>query len=107
MFTGNDGGTGRVEVAQHHSHALRVQLHRVGPEALPQFTQLFGRDRVHLAGQAPQRERPGKALILQQGRLLGAFGHRHGKARTAQLLLGAQVIQQARQNQAAFAAQAI
>ena len=63
------------EIPQHHGHLFRRQLHGVGPESRPQLTELFGRDgielglapqvAVYLAGQAPQREGPLEALILQ------------------------------------------
>ena len=117
MGAGNDGGTGGVQISQHHGHALRGQLHGIGPEALPQLTQLFSGDGVkfrltpqvalHLARQAAQGEGPCKALILQQCGLLRAGGHRHRKARAAQLLLGTQIVHKARQDQAALAAQTV
>ena len=106
-----------VEVGQHDGHLLRRELDGIGIEALPQLTQLFGGDGIkfrltpqvalHLAGKTAQGEGPCKALILQQCGLLRAGGHRHRKARAAQLLLGTQIVHKARQNQVALAAQTV
>ena len=52
-------------------------------------------------------QRRGKALVLQQSGLLRGGGHGHGKACAPQLLLRAQVVQQAGQDQTALSAQAV
>ena len=76
----------------------------------------FGRHRVkfclapqvaaHLAGQATQGKSLCKALILQQSGLCRVCRDCHGEACAPQLLVGAQGIQQTRQQQTALAAQA-
>ena len=116
MFVGHDGSAPGVQLLQHHRHAFRAQLHGILPELFPQLAQLFGRNRVkfcltpqvaaYLAGQAAQRKGLRKALILQQSGLCCICRDCHRKACAPQLLLGAQGIQQTRQQQTALAAQA-
>ena len=116
MFVGHDSSAPGVQLLQHHRHAFRAQLHGILPELFPQLAQLFGRHRVkfrlapqvaaHLTRQATQGKSLCKAFILQQSGLCCICRDCHGKACAPQLLVGAQGIQQTRQQQTALAAQA-
>ena len=61
----------------------------------------------HLPGQAAEGEGPAEALAFQQSGLLLPLRHSHREARPPQLLLGAEIVHEAREEQLALPAQAI